>query len=91
MDQNIAGAAGMRASSIASGATMRRNSDTERARESRRRKKDGLRLIPIEIFEQEIDDLVRLGQLPASERADRISVSHVACTLSNNRGWLRCG
>ena len=53
-----------------------RNRSTERARECRRRKKDGLRLIPIEIFEQEIDELVRLGQLPAAERTDRISVSH---------------
>jgi hypothetical protein len=52
------------------------NRSTERARESRRRKKDGLRLIPIEIFEQEIAELVQLGLLPAHEHNDKLSVSH---------------
>jgi len=51
-------------------------SSTARARESRRRKKDGLRQITVELFEREIDEFAQHGLLATHERGDKIAVSH---------------
>lgn len=46
-----------------------------RVRDHRRRKRDGLRLVPLEIFESELDALVEHGLLAPKDRNDyRVAV-----------------
>jgi hypothetical protein len=56
-------------------------SNAERGRAFRRRRKDGLRQITVEIFEQELDALEREGLLDRRDRSDRIAVGNAVTTV----------
>jgi hypothetical protein len=55
----------------------------ERMRRCRRRKAKGLRVIPVQIFDREITNLVTRGFLAASERDDRRAVAHAMGKMLN--------
>ena len=50
-------------------------SSTERARRSRRRKREGLRLLRLEIRDAEVGTLVKVGLLRAEKRDDIAAVA----------------
>jgi hypothetical protein len=51
-------------------------SSTERSRRTRERRGYGLRVVPVEVFESEIDWLVRRGLLREADRPNPYEVGH---------------
>jgi hypothetical protein len=63
-------AQGNDAAGLMSGVQRRCISSTERARKSRQRKREGLRVLRIDIRETEVDTLAKIGLLHEEDRED---------------------
>jgi hypothetical protein len=61
-------------------------SAAERMRESRQRKRAGLRVIRVEIYHREVEALVRAGWLPEAERGNSDSISRALGLMLDSFG-----
>ena len=62
----------------AEGNTTARTRATERMRRSRKRRQDGIRCYTVQLRDQEVGVLIRLGLLSPTERGSRYSVTKAA-------------